>query len=69
MVELLLLAHNYNCEQALGRYVLKNHEQGKRISIEMCRKMFGPSSVVIPNIVSQQHQISDYDMLLGGLHG
>ena len=69
MVELLLLAHNYNCEQALGRYVLKHHEQGKRISIDMCRKMFGSSSVVIPNIVSQQHQISDYDMLLGGLHG
>lgn len=69
MVELLLLAHNYDCEQALGRYVFKNHEQGKRISIELCRKMFGPSTIVIPDIVSQQHQISDYDALLGGLYG
>jgi hypothetical protein len=69
MVELLLLAHNYNCEHALGRYVLKNHEQGKFISIDMCRKLFAPSTLVIPNIVSHQHQISDYDILLGGLHG
>lgn len=69
MVELLLLAHNYNCEHALGRYALKNHEQGKLISIDMCRKLFAPSTVVIPNIVSHQHQISDYDSLLGGLHG
>jgi len=69
MVGLLLIAHNYNCEQALGRYVLKNHEQGKRISIDTCRTMFGPSTVAIPPIVSRQHQISDYDALLGGLHG
>lgn len=69
MVELLLLAHNYHCEQALSRYVLKKYEQGKRISIDMCRKMFGPSTVIIPNISSQQHKISDYDALLGGLHG
>jgi hypothetical protein len=69
MVDLLLLAHNYNCEQALGRYVLKNQEQGKRISIEMCRKLFGPSTVAIPSIVSHQHSLSDYDTLLGGLHG
>jgi hypothetical protein len=39
MVELLLIAHNYNCEQMLGRYVLKNYEQGKRESIEMCRAL------------------------------
>ncbi|MCI2282369.1 IS21 family transposase [Colwellia sp. MSW7] len=69
MVDLLLLAHNYHCEDALGRYVLKNHEQGKRISIDMCRKLFGPSMVTVPNIVSHQHHISDYDSLLGGMHG
>jgi hypothetical protein len=69
MVELLLLAHNYNCEHALGRYVLKNHEKGKRISFDMCRKLFAPSTIVIPKIFSHQHQISDYDSLLGGLRG
>ena len=69
MVDLLLIAHNYECEQALGRYVLNNHEQGKRISIDMCRQMFGPGRVDIPDIVSHQHRISDYDSLLGGLHG
>jgi hypothetical protein len=69
MVDLLLIAHNYKCEQALGRYVLNNHEQGKRISIDMCRQMFEPGRVDIPDIVSHQHQISDYDSLLGGLHG
>ena len=69
MVALLQLAHNYNCEQALGRYVLKNYEEGKRVSIDMCRKMFGESTVIIPEVVSQQHNISDYDALLGGLHG
>lgn len=69
MVELLLIAHNYDCEQALARYVLRNYEQGKRISIATCRAMFGPSTVVIPAVDSRQHQISDYDALLGGLHG
>lgn len=69
MVGLLLIAHNYNCEQALARYVLKNHDQGKRISIDTCRSLFGPSTVSIPSIASRQHQISDYDVLLGGLHG
>jgi hypothetical protein len=69
MVDLLLIAHNYECEQALGRYVLNNHEQGKHISIDICRQMFGPGRVDIPNIVSHQHKISDYDSLLGGSHG
>jgi hypothetical protein len=69
MVELLLIAHNYNCEQMLGRYVLKNYEQGKRVSIDMCRQFFSPISVPVPSIVSHQHPISDYDVLLGGLHG
>ncbi len=69
MIELLLVAHNDDCEQSLGRYMLNNYEQGKRISIDMCRQMFGPGRVDIPDIVSHQHQISDYDSLLGGLHG
>ena len=69
MVELLLVAHNYDGEQSLGRYVLNNYEQGKRISIEMCRQMFGSGRIDIPDIVSHEHQISDYDSLLRGLHG
>lgn len=69
MVDLLLIAHNYNCEQALGRYVLKHHQQGKRVSIEDCRTLFGSSVVSVPSVVSHQHKISDYNVLLGGLGG
>ena len=69
MVTLLLLAHNYDCEKALGRYVLTAHEAGKRVSIEHCRKRFGPAQISIPEIVSQQHILSSYDGLLGVSHG
>lgn len=69
MVGLLLLAHNYNCEKALGRYVLSADELGKRVSINHCRKRFGPDRIEIPVVVSQQHVISSYDSLLGVAHG
>ena len=69
MVDLLLLAHNYDCEQALGRYVLNAIEAGQRVSINQCRSLFGPAQIVIPDIISQQHTLSSYDSLLGGCHG
>ncbi|MFT6896836.1 MAG: hypothetical protein ACJA13_001240 [Paraglaciecola sp.] len=69
MVDLLLLAHNYDCEQALGRYVLNAIEAGQRVSINQCRSLFGPAQIVIPDIISQQHALSSYDSLLGGCHG
>ena len=68
MVDLLLLAHNYDCEKALGRYVLDAFDSGKRASIEQCRKAFDPGKIEVPNISSVQHDISDYDSLLGGTH-
>jgi hypothetical protein len=69
MVNLLLLAHNYDCEKALGRYVLAAYEAGKRASINHCRERFGPDKIDIPVIVSQQHALNSYDSLLGVRHG
>jgi hypothetical protein len=69
MVDLLVLADNYNCEQALGRYVLTALEGGERVSIKQCRELFGPNNIEIPYLVSQQHSLSSYDCLIGELHG
>lgn len=69
MVDLLIIAHKYDCEDALGRYVLNAFESGSRASSEQCRQLFGPDKIEIPIIMSQQHQISSYDSLIGGLNG
>ena len=69
MVNLLLLAHNYDCEGALGRYVLASVESGQRATIEQCRKLFGPERIEVPKINTQQHSLSGYDNLIGGLNG
>lgn len=69
MVDLLLLAHNYNCEYALGRYVLNAYEAGNRVSIEQCREFFASPKIEIPHVVTQQHAIKSYDSLMGGAHG
>ena len=65
MVGLLLLADNYNCEATLGRYVLKALNSGRRASIETCRNLFGPDKIEVPYIVSQQHTVQSYDVLIG----
>jgi hypothetical protein len=69
MVDLLVLADNYDCEQALGRYVLTALEGGNNVSIRQCRELFGPDNIEIPCLVSQQHSLSSYDCLIGGIHG
>lgn len=70
IVNLLLLAHNYHCEAALGRYALNAFKTGSRASIEACRNRFGTNKIEIPAIVSQQHTVQSYDALIGGsLHG
>jgi len=69
MVDLLLLAHNYDCEHALGRYVLNAFSAGNRISIEQCRDFFASPKIDTPNVVTQQHPIESYDSLMGGVHG
>lgn len=68
MVDLLLLAANYDCEQALGRYVLNALERGQRASIKQCRDLFNPEQIEIPLIISQQHSLDSYDCLMGGMH-
>lgn len=69
MVDLLLLAHNYDCEHALGRYVLSAFESGSPVTIDQCRAFFGTQKIDVPNIVAQQHMINSYDSLMGGAHG
>lgn len=69
MVDLLVLADNYACEEALGRYVLSALEEGNKVSIKQCRELFCPDNIEIPWLVSQQHSLSSYDCLIGGLHG
>jgi len=69
MVDLLVLADNYDCEQALGRYVLSALEDGHKTSIERCRDLFGPDYIEIPKLVSRQHSLASYDCLMGGQHG
>jgi hypothetical protein len=70
MVDLLVLADNYDCEQALGRYILTSLEEGNKISIKQCRELFGPDKIEVPLLVSQQHSLSSYDCLIGErLHG
>ena len=69
MVDLLLIAHNYECESALGRFALNAFDTGRRATIKECRDVFGPNKIEIPDIISQQHQVASYDSLLGGMHG
>jgi len=69
MVDLLVLADNYQCESALGRYVLKALDANLKPPIKQCRELFGPSRIEMPNISSQQHMLSSYDCLMGGYHG
>ena len=69
MVDLLVLADNYDCEQSLARYALTALENGKAASIKQCRDLFSPDKVEMPMIISQQHSLNSYDCLIGGLHG
>lgn len=69
MVDLLVLADNYDCEQALGRHVLTALEGGTTISIKQCRDLFGPDKIELPILISQQHSLDSYNCLMGGSHG
>lgn len=69
MVDLLVLADKSDCVDALGRYVLNSYESGQRASIKQCRKLFGSEKVEVPIILSNQHDVSSYDCLIGGQHG
>ncbi len=69
MVDLLVLADNYQCESALGRYVLKALDANQKPSIKQCRELFGSSHIEMPSVISQQHALSSYDCLMGDYHG
>jgi hypothetical protein len=66
IVDLLLLAHNYDCEYELGRYVLAAYEPSNQVSIDQCRAFFGTEKIKVPTIITQQHSIKNYDSLIGG---
>lgn len=63
MVNLLLIAANYDCEAALGRFVLRQLEQGMQPNLSDCRAHFVPD-IDVPPLVAQQHQLSDYNQLM-----
>lgn len=69
MVNLLLLASNNDCEAVLGRYVMRQMAQGLQPTIAQCKEYIGSDRVVVPLLVSQQHDLNDYDCLVGGIHG
>jgi len=69
MVDLLVLADNYDCEQSLGRYVLTALENGKIVPIKECRDLFSPKKLELPQLVSQQHSLESYNSLMGGHRG
>jgi len=65
IVKLLHLAASEQCEEALGRYVLKGIDRGELPSEKQCRQRFGHEGIImIPTIKTQQHTLSDYDQLL-----
>ena len=65
IVRLLHLAASQQCESALGRYVLNHIDQGELPNELQCRQRFGVESTVIPLITGKQHNLGDYDQLLG----
>lgn len=67
MVDLLLIAANYDCEYALARMVLRQLETGIQPDIDDCRLQFKPG-INIPDIVVSQHSLRAYDELMGGCH-
>jgi len=69
MVDLLVLADNYDCEAELGRYVFNALDTSQKPSIKQCRELFCPDKIVMPMIISQQHSLNSYDCLMGGFHG
>jgi hypothetical protein len=69
MVDLLLLAHNYECEKSLGRFVLDSVEQNSVVTLDVCRKRFVPQDIDIPMIKTKQHQTAEYDCLLEVANG
>ena len=52
------------CQAPLGRYVLKEIEQGRLPSDLACRQRFSRDVAVTPQVISQQHALADYDQLL-----
>lgn len=64
IVKLLHCAAQYACEQALGRYVWRQIQQGHLPTETDYRARYVPSSCVYPPIASRQHDLAGYDQLL-----
>lgn len=69
-VRLLHLASRETCEGALGRFVIHKIQQEGRLPTEdECRKRFANSQVKAPNVHVVQHDLKDYDQLIGNFGG
>lgn len=64
MVRLLHLAHKSDEEQALGRYVLNQLDQGQFPCLLQCEKRFLGDPQPIPEITVSQHALSQYNLLI-----
>ena len=64
IVRLLHLAATEQCQDALGRYVLKQIANGRLPSELQCRRRFTGEATVIPLISGKQHDLDSYDQLL-----
>lgn len=64
MLRILKLAADYDCEEALGIYVIKLIDNKQRLDIEAIENKFNARQVFLPSIECKQHTLRDYDLLL-----
>ena len=64
IVKLLHFASQYDCEQSLGRHVLRQIRQGQLPTQADYRERFLPPPPSVPDIPSHQHPLADYNQLL-----
>jgi hypothetical protein len=68
MVGVLALAADYDCEAALGAYLLQALEREDLPTLVELQRRFGRPPQAIPPQQVQQHRLQDYDQLLPALN-
>lgn len=69
MVGILSLAHRFDCEDALGDYLVARKQAGRLPLLHELQNRFGKKSGEIPKILVRQSFASDYDRLLSSWGG
>lgn len=64
MVGLLHLAASHDCEQRLSETVLDEIAQNKPLSLSRLKQRYCPVHTPVPEMVVEQHALSEYDRLL-----